>query len=105
MHFQMLVHRDKAYAKGRSITEKLKEVIPRQQFEIPIQACVGAKVIARETVKALRKDVLAKMLWWRYFEKKKAPRKTKRGQKTYEADWLCRSAIRSVYVRIENGLM
>src|SRR5699024_2721908 len=56
----LIVHKDKAYERGRAIAEKLKEVVPRQLFEIPIQACIGGRVIARETVKALRKDVLAK---------------------------------------------
>ena len=55
-----IVHEEKAYTRARKIAEKLKDNIPRQLFEVPIQAAVGGKIIARETVKALRKDVLAK---------------------------------------------
>ena len=98
-----IVHADTAYERGRKMCEKLKEEIPRQLFEIPIQAAIGSKIIARETVKAMRKDVACQVLRRRYHPKEEASGKAERRTEADASGRKCGDPAESIYECIKAG--
>ncbi len=99
----MIVHRDQIFIKGQKLVSKLKDVIPRQQFDVPIQAAVGNKIVSRANVKAMRKDVLAKCYGGDITQKTQTPRKAEGRQEAHEDDRVGGDPAGSVHDHTEAG--
>ena len=98
-----IVHKDKAYDYGRRMAERLRQLIPRQLFDVPIQAAIGGRIISLETVKAKRKDVLAKCWWGRHHPQAQAVGTAEGGQEADEVDRAGRGTARGIHQRLEAG--
>jgi GTP-binding protein LepA len=97
--FSSIVYRPEAYNRGLAMVSRLKDIIPRQVFEVPVQAAINGKVIARADIKAVSKGRLGQVLWRRYFPEKEVARKAKRREEAHESSGIGRNPARGLHER------